>query len=324
MGFVMLGIATLTPFGFNAAIFGMVAHGLITGMLFFVAGCVKERYHTLEIRRMCGMLKQAPRLGWILGFCAMASLGLPGLAGFWGEFPAILSAYSPVAGLNGGDLPRLHGHRRRRHGAGRRATCCGCTSAPRSASRRAEFAHDGHIHDVERPGVDRVDAAAHRHPRARRLPEPAVQGHEPGRRPWPCRRTASDAVIAAGPARPVAVARRSTTTRSRPRSSSPARSCVLLVADLFLPERQKWATSTIAGLGLLAAFVPILTLAVDGDDRVDVRRRLRRRQLRAGAEGAVPAGRLRRHPAVDQLHRGGRLLPGRVLLPAADARSSAW
>ena len=37
-----------------------------------------------------------PRLGWILGFCAMASLGLPGLAGFWGEFPAILSAYNPL------------------------------------------------------------------------------------------------------------------------------------------------------------------------------------------------------------------------------------
>jgi NADH-quinone oxidoreductase subunit M len=99
MGFVMLGISTLTPMGFNAAIFGMVAHGLITGMLFFVAGSVKERYHTLEISRLGGLLKQAPRLGWILGFSAMASLGLPGLAGFWGEFPAILSAYSPAEGL---------------------------------------------------------------------------------------------------------------------------------------------------------------------------------------------------------------------------------
>ena len=98
-GFVMLGISTLTPMGFNAAIFGMVAHGLITGMLFFIAGSVKERYHTLEIARLGGMLKQMPRLGWILGFCAMASLGLPGLAGFWGEFPAILSAYSPAVGL---------------------------------------------------------------------------------------------------------------------------------------------------------------------------------------------------------------------------------
>ncbi len=63
MGFVMLGIATLTSFGINAAVFGMVAHGLITGMLFFVAGSVKERFHTLEIRRMGGLLKTMPRLG---------------------------------------------------------------------------------------------------------------------------------------------------------------------------------------------------------------------------------------------------------------------
>ena len=99
MGYVMLGISTLTPFGINAAMFGMVAHGLITGMLFFVAGSVKDRYHTLEIARLSGLLKQVPRLGWILGMCAMASLGLPGLAGFWGEFPAILSAYQPAEGL---------------------------------------------------------------------------------------------------------------------------------------------------------------------------------------------------------------------------------
>ena len=100
MGFVMLGISTLTTLGIDAAIFGMVAHGLITGMLFFLAGSVKERYHTLQISRLSGMLKQMPRLGWILGFCAMASLGLPGLAGFWGEFPVILSAYSPANGLS--------------------------------------------------------------------------------------------------------------------------------------------------------------------------------------------------------------------------------
>jgi NADH-quinone oxidoreductase subunit M len=100
MGFVMLGISTLTDFGINAALFGMVAHGLITGMLFFVAGSVKHRYHTLEISRLSGMLIQMPRLGWILGFASMASLGLPGLAGFWGEFPAILSAYNPNFGLS--------------------------------------------------------------------------------------------------------------------------------------------------------------------------------------------------------------------------------
>jgi NADH-quinone oxidoreductase subunit M len=102
MGFVMLGISTLTSFGINAAVFGMVAHGLITGMLFFLAGSVQERFHTRELARLGGLLLQAPRMGWILGFCAMASLGLPGLAGFWGEFPAILSAYQPADGLNVG------------------------------------------------------------------------------------------------------------------------------------------------------------------------------------------------------------------------------
>ncbi|MGB3734936.1 MAG: NADH-quinone oxidoreductase subunit M [Ilumatobacter sp.] len=100
MGFVMLGISTLTEFGINAALYGMVAHGLITGMLFFVAGSIKHRYHTLEIKRLSGMLLQMPKMGWILGFSAMASLGLPGLAGFWGEFPAILSAYNPNEALS--------------------------------------------------------------------------------------------------------------------------------------------------------------------------------------------------------------------------------
>ena len=100
MGFVMLGISTLTPTGINAALFGMVAHGLITGMLFFIAGSVKHRYHTLEIKRLSGMLVQMPKLGWILGFSAMASLGLPGLAGFWGEFPAILASWNPHPALD--------------------------------------------------------------------------------------------------------------------------------------------------------------------------------------------------------------------------------
>ena len=64
MGFVMLGISTLTTFGINAALFGMVAHGLITGMLFFIAGSIKHRYHTLSIARLSGMLITMPRLGW--------------------------------------------------------------------------------------------------------------------------------------------------------------------------------------------------------------------------------------------------------------------
>jgi NADH-quinone oxidoreductase subunit M len=101
MGFVMLGIATLTDVGINAAIYGMVAHGVITGMLFFLAGSVHERYHTREIAEIGGgMLQKIPLLAGILAFTAIASLGLPGLAGFWGEVMALLSAYSPADGLS--------------------------------------------------------------------------------------------------------------------------------------------------------------------------------------------------------------------------------
>ncbi|MCP3973473.1 MAG: NADH-quinone oxidoreductase subunit M [bacterium] len=100
MGFVMLGIATMTPIGINAAIIGMVAHGIITGLLFFLAGSMSHRYHTREMARLGGNQKLMPIMGAILGFTAMASLGLPGLAGFWGEFMALLSAFSPAEGLS--------------------------------------------------------------------------------------------------------------------------------------------------------------------------------------------------------------------------------
>jgi NADH-quinone oxidoreductase subunit M len=97
MGFVMLGIASLTPIGINAAIFGMVAHGVITGMLFFVVGSIKERYHTRAIADIGGgLLQTMPRMGAIFTFVAIASLGLPGLAGFWGEIFALLAAFNPA------------------------------------------------------------------------------------------------------------------------------------------------------------------------------------------------------------------------------------
>jgi NADH-quinone oxidoreductase subunit M len=100
MGFVMLGISTLTDIGINAAIIGMVAHGLITGLLFFLAGSMQHRYHTREMARLGGNIKLMPVLGGIFAFTAMASLGLPGLAGFWGEFMSLVGAYNPLAGLS--------------------------------------------------------------------------------------------------------------------------------------------------------------------------------------------------------------------------------
>ncbi|WP_433252539.1 complex I subunit 4 family protein [Actinomadura nitritigenes] len=102
MGFVLLGIATLTPVGINAALFGNIAHGLITGLLFFLAGAVKDRWGTTDMDRIGGgMLGTAPRLASVLTFASVASLGLPGLAGFWGEMLAMVGAYRPHA-----DLPR--------------------------------------------------------------------------------------------------------------------------------------------------------------------------------------------------------------------------
>ncbi|HEU5113915.1 MAG TPA: NADH-quinone oxidoreductase subunit M, partial [Acidimicrobiia bacterium] len=100
MGFVMLGIATMTDVGINASIIGMVAHGLITGLLFFLAGSMSHRYHTREMSRLGGNMKLMPVMGGILAFTAMASLGLPGLAGFWGEFMSLIGAYNPLEGLS--------------------------------------------------------------------------------------------------------------------------------------------------------------------------------------------------------------------------------
>ncbi|MGQ0837235.1 complex I subunit 4 family protein [Actinokineospora sp.] len=103
MGFVLLGIATLTPAGINAALFANIAHGLITGLLFFLAGAIAQRYGSTDVDKLGGgLLAKAPRLGSLLVLAAVASLGLPGLAGFWGEMLAMLAAFDPAPGLDRG------------------------------------------------------------------------------------------------------------------------------------------------------------------------------------------------------------------------------
>ncbi|WP_203803443.1 complex I subunit 4 family protein [Paractinoplanes tereljensis] len=99
MGFVLLGIATLTATGLQAALLGNVAHGLITGLLFFLAGTIKDRAHTGDLADLGGLRETAPRLAGLLGFAAIASLGLPGLAGFWGEAFAVVAAVERGGGL---------------------------------------------------------------------------------------------------------------------------------------------------------------------------------------------------------------------------------
>jgi len=101
MGFVLLGIATLTATGIQGALVGNIAHGVITGLLFFLVGGLKDRYHTSTFREIGGgVLAKAPVLGGLTVFAAIASLGLPGLAGFWGEMLAMLGSYQPAQTLS--------------------------------------------------------------------------------------------------------------------------------------------------------------------------------------------------------------------------------
>ncbi|MDK0521488.1 NADH-quinone oxidoreductase subunit M [Streptomyces sp. ML-6] len=105
MGFVLLGIASMTPTGVNGALFANIAHGLITGLLFFLVGAVKDRYGTADLDTLSGatgaaLYGRAPRLGGLLAFAAVASLGLPGLAGFWGEMLALFGSFDPADGLS--------------------------------------------------------------------------------------------------------------------------------------------------------------------------------------------------------------------------------
>jgi NADH-quinone oxidoreductase subunit M len=92
MGFVLLGVATLTATGLQAALIGNIAHGVITSLLFFLAGAVKDRAHTGLLAELGGLRERSPALAGVLGFAAIASLGLPGLAGIWGEAFAVVAA----------------------------------------------------------------------------------------------------------------------------------------------------------------------------------------------------------------------------------------
>jgi NADH-quinone oxidoreductase subunit M len=101
MGFVLLGIATLTPVGIQGALIGNIAHGVITGLLFFLVGGMKDRFHTSDIRELGGgLIAKLPVIGGLVLFTAAASLGLPGLAGFWGEMLAMLGAFDPASALS--------------------------------------------------------------------------------------------------------------------------------------------------------------------------------------------------------------------------------
>jgi NADH-quinone oxidoreductase subunit M len=101
MGIILLGVAAAAGTGdiavrtvaLTGATLQMVSHGLIAGLLFFCVGVIYDHAHTREIADFGGVAKKMPMLGTLFTFAAMASLGLPGLAGFVAEYMVFTSSY---------------------------------------------------------------------------------------------------------------------------------------------------------------------------------------------------------------------------------------
>ncbi len=93
MGFVVLAIAIGTPLALTAAMLGMIAHGLTAPLLFLLVGQLQDRTHTRELARLGGLMRPLPGWGTVFVFASLASMGLPGLAGFPGELVTVLEGY---------------------------------------------------------------------------------------------------------------------------------------------------------------------------------------------------------------------------------------
>jgi len=94
MGFVTLGIFTLTAQGVQGGLFQMISHGVISGALFLCVGVVYDRLHTREIGRYGGIVKNMPVYATVFMLFMLGSVGLPGTSGFVGEFLVLLGAFS--------------------------------------------------------------------------------------------------------------------------------------------------------------------------------------------------------------------------------------
>ena len=101
MGFVVLALATGTALGLQAALFGNIAHGLVSALLFVIVGGLKSRWGDVDLAILRPALREtAPHRGFLLVMGLAAALGLPGLAVFWGEFFALGAAWSPERHLS--------------------------------------------------------------------------------------------------------------------------------------------------------------------------------------------------------------------------------
>ncbi len=93
MGFVLLGIAAFTAEGLNGAIYQMVSHGVLSAMLFLLAGVLSDRTHDRQIEHYRGLIGPMPRYTVLTGLAFFASLGLPGFSGFVGELFTLMGAF---------------------------------------------------------------------------------------------------------------------------------------------------------------------------------------------------------------------------------------
>jgi len=93
MGFVMLGVFVFNTQGLQGAVFQMISHGVTTGALFLLVGVIYERTHDRQIAHMGGLNARLPRYAAIFGLFTFASIGLPGLSGFIGEFLVVLGSF---------------------------------------------------------------------------------------------------------------------------------------------------------------------------------------------------------------------------------------
>jgi NADH-quinone oxidoreductase subunit M len=93
MGFVTMGIFSLTRQGIDGALFQMISHGLISGALFLCVGVIYDRMHTREIKAYGGLVHRMPLYACIFMLFTMANVGLPGTSGFVGEFLTLIGTF---------------------------------------------------------------------------------------------------------------------------------------------------------------------------------------------------------------------------------------
>ena len=101
MGFVLLGVFSFSPLAMEGVLVQMLAHGISTGALFVVAGLLQERLGTRDMRKMGGLWGVLPAMGGAGLVFAVASLGLPGLGNFVGEFLVLIGTWPAAPGVTG-------------------------------------------------------------------------------------------------------------------------------------------------------------------------------------------------------------------------------